>query len=112
MPPASRIAIRGALVWYVLGATLGATVLLEHAGAPWRLGYLVAAHVDIMLVGWMIQLALGVAFWLFPRHGTGPPHGRLGPVYAGLACLNAGVVFSTIAIRSDGLLLRSASSTS
>jgi hypothetical protein len=32
-------------------------------------------HIEMLLVGWFFQLALGVAFWILPRLQQGPPRG-------------------------------------
>jgi hypothetical protein len=73
-----------------LGFTLGA-LLLFHKGVPlapalWRL---LPLHIEMVLVGWTVQLAMGVAFWILPRWGTA----RRNEALAWLACvlLNLGV---------------------
>jgi hypothetical protein len=46
---------------------------------------------EFLLLGWMAQLAMGVAFWILPRFGSGRPRGREVVVYASLAALNLGI---------------------
>jgi hypothetical protein len=63
--------IRTALVYLAGGFTLGALLLfhkgLPIAGALWRL---LPLHVELLLLGWTVQLALGVAYWILPRWHT------------------------------------------
>ncbi|GIK41754.1 MAG: hypothetical protein BroJett011_55870 [Chloroflexota bacterium] len=68
MPRLSCWFIRAALIYLALGVTFGA-LLLFHKGIPfapfvWRL---LPVHVEFLLFGWTVQLAMGVAFWIFPR---------------------------------------------
>lgn len=59
------------LVYLALGFTLGA-VLLFNKGIPLASGVarLLPAHIEFLLVGWVIQLVVGVATWIFPRFGV------------------------------------------
>ena len=67
MPRLSRIAIRLALASLLLGAGIGAWQLSAPAfGAP-RAWSLLPVHVELMLFGWLVQLAMGVAYWILPR---------------------------------------------
>ena len=68
MPRLSRLMIRTALVWLALGYTIGGLLLLNK-GVPmlpwlWTLRY---THVHLLLIGWNVQFACGVAFWILPR---------------------------------------------
>lgn len=71
MPKASVWMIRSALIHLGLGFTFGALALwnkgLPISGDLWRL---VGAHLDILLIGWTAQLAMGTAFWILPRFAT------------------------------------------
>lgn len=93
MPRLSRIAVRVALVHLVLGFTVGALLLAAKGGAPvpgvlWRLR---AAHVEWLVVGWTVELAMGVAFWILPRFRVPPLRGDERPARLALALLNVGV---------------------
>jgi hypothetical protein len=83
---------RTALVHLVAGFTLGA-LLLTHKGVPlhpalWRL---LPAHIELLLLGWTLNLALGVAYWILPRFKTGAPRGPAWPVWAAYGLLNGGI---------------------
>ncbi len=92
MPRFSRWIIRAAFIYLLLGFTVGA-LLLTHKGVPlhpalW--GWL-PAHIEFLLVGWVVQLTMGVAFWILPRYWEKParPKARYAQVAFGL--LNLGI---------------------
>jgi cbb3-type cytochrome oxidase subunit 1 len=92
MPRLSRLMIRAAFIYLFLGFTFGA-LLLAHKGIPlhpglwaWR-----PAHIEFLLFGWIVQLTMGVAFWILPRYWQKPR--RPNEVYAQISfvLLNAGI---------------------
>lgn len=92
MPRLSQWYIRLALIDLLLGFTFGA-LMLANKGLPihpalWRL---LPAHIELLLVGWTLQLALGVAFWILPRFWEGLPRGNENGAWIALFLLNAGV---------------------
>ena len=44
------------------------------------------------MVGWLVQLAMGIAFWIIPRFRSGSPRGPVGLVWLSYALLNAGIL--------------------
>lgn len=108
MPRHSVWLIRLALLHLILGFTLGALMLAwEGAGLPSALEALRPLHTEVLLVGWMLQLAFGVANWILP-FGRGRTEGPLLLVIIGL--LNGGVwmtglsplVFSSVLLQAAG----------
>ena len=68
MPHLSRLFIRFALVYLIVGFILGGLLLTAKAGlVDQRVWGWLLPHADIMLVGWLVQLAMGVSFWILPR---------------------------------------------
>lgn len=68
MPKLSIYFIRAALLHLGVGFSIAA-LLLANKGIPfsaeiWRL---IEPHVQILIFGWMLQLAMGVAFYALPR---------------------------------------------
>ena len=93
MPLASRIFLRLALIHLVVGSTLGAWLLAAKGGwPPFAHDQFRPAHVEMLLVGWLLKLVMGTAYWILPRHKTGPARGRAGPVVFALVAVNAGVI--------------------
>ncbi len=77
MTKLSTWAIRLALVYFAASITLGAMALAAKAGAVsgWWLG-LRAVHIQLGFVGWLVQLVIGVGYWILPkasRAGTKRP---------------------------------------
>jgi hypothetical protein len=46
---------------------------------------------EFLLLGWMVQLAMGVAFWILPRFGSGAPRGYELLIWSAFAALNLGI---------------------
>ena len=97
MPYLSRLMIRTALVWLALGYTLGGLLLLNK-GLPvlawlWALRY---THVHMLLIGWTVQFAFGVAFWILPRLDASGARGDERLVWLCYAALNVGVVLAAL----------------
>jgi hypothetical protein len=97
VPKLSVWLIRTALTYLALGFTLGA-VMLAHRGMPLLSPsvQLLPTHIEFLLVGWMVQLALGVAFWVLPRFRSGRERGREELAWLSYVLLNLGVLSSTV----------------
>lgn len=92
MPRVSQYLIRIALLQLALGATIGGLLLAEKGlqVAPW-LWVLRPVHVEVLLVGWVVQLACGVAIWILPRLDAAGSRGNLGLAWLACGALNGGV---------------------
>lgn len=92
MPRISVVIIRTALLQLALGATIGGLLLADKGlyFAPW-LWALRPGHVQMMLVGWVVQLACGVAIWILPRRDAHDHRGNLALAWLGYGALNGGV---------------------
>ena len=97
MPRLSQLMIRTALVWLATGYFVGGLVLLNKGLAllPW-LWALRTAHIHMLLVGWTVQLACGVAFWILPRLDARGTRGDERLVWVCYAALNIGVVLGAL----------------
>jgi hypothetical protein len=93
VPRLSAWIIRTALLYLGVGFTLGALVLFQkgvpYGAAVWRL---LPMHIEFLLIGWTMQLAMGVAFWILPRFMRGAARGDQRLVWLAYASLNAGVL--------------------
>ena len=93
MPRLSVWAIRTALVYLGLGFTWGA-LMLSQKGVPldtavWRM---LPMHIEFVLAGWTMQLAMGVAFWILPRFSRGSARGNESLAWTAYVLLNVGVL--------------------
>lgn len=69
MPQLSQWMIRTAFIYLLLGFTFGG-LLLTHKGLslhPFLWAWL-PAHIEFLLFGWVVQLTMGVGFWILPRY--------------------------------------------
>jgi hypothetical protein len=100
MPRQSVWFIRMALSYLLLGFTFGALMLSNKglAYAPW-LWRLLPAHIEILLVGWTAQLAMGVIFWIAPRFQSS--RGDVRPIWGALLLLNAGIWLVIVGVVLD-----------
>jgi hypothetical protein len=92
MPRLSVWMVRASLVYLLVGFTLGA-LLLANEGIPfaaWAEERLLPGHIDVLLFGFVVQLTMGVAWWILPRLAGGL-RGSEGVCAAAGACLNLGV---------------------
>lgn len=98
MPRLSVYYIRAALLLLSAGITAGA-LMLANKGVPFEpaLWRLLESHVEMMLIGWTIQLAAGVALWVLPRLPGPDKYGRMRLGWAAFFLLNGGVLAVALA---------------
>jgi hypothetical protein len=96
MPPIARRFIKAAFLYFVIAFLLGALMMLDRwlNFSRWlKVVYLGQLH--LLVVGWLTQLAIGVAYWMFPRlRKEQDPRPRGSEAQAGfvLISLNAGLL--------------------
>lgn len=97
MPRLSVWMIRAALLYLGAGFTVGALMLsnkgVSYAPSVWLF---LNAHIEFLLLGWMAQLAMGVAFWILPRFSQPPKYGNARLAWFAFALWNAGIVAVTV----------------
>ena len=105
MPPWTVWFQRAAMGWLLIGSGAGA-LMLGSRGLGWTVPYAeaLALHLDVMLFGWMTQFTMGTAYWMLPKHATGPERGRDAPIVAAWALLNLGVAAAGLG-RSPALVV-------
>ena len=92
MPAISARFVRASLIYLAVGFTVGAILLSNKAMSfsplTWRL---FPIHIETLLMGWFVQLALGVAFWILPRIPSPAPRGNLPLVWVSFGFINLGI---------------------
>ncbi len=93
MPTLARYYIRTAFVWLVLAFGLGIAMLISQL---WNLKSNPLAALQIvfyhaLMVGWVTQLIVGVAIWLFPVHTREQPRGNEKIAWSAYATFNLGL---------------------
>lgn len=95
VPRLSCWLVRAALVHLLAGLTAGSLLLVEKGLGRWPvLWRAFGLHVELVLIGWTAQLAMGVAFWVLPRFAGGTSRGDERPAWAAFWLVNAGVVLA------------------
>jgi len=94
MPRVAAWFVRASLCHLVGGFVLGALLLASKGMAlPAGIWALRSVHIEMLLVGWVIQLVLGVAIWIFPRFVLRQrPRRSEVTAWLAFALLNLGVV--------------------
>ncbi len=96
MPPIARAFVKAAFAYFVAAFVLGALMALDQwlSFSRWlRAVYLSQLH--LLVVGWITQLAIGVAYWIFPRYRKEQdvePRGSDSLAWAVFITLNAGLL--------------------
>lgn len=98
MPRLTCWFIRAALAHLGVGVVLGALILsakgfAEALGWAWLL---LPAHIQIIVVGWLIQFALGMAYWILPRLDALGSRGNPTWAWISFASLNVGADGSAV----------------
>ena len=99
MPRLSTLMLRGSLLALLVGGAIGAWLL---GAEPWPSPWIVrlrAAHVHLMLFGWLLPFVMGTAYWMLPKHAAGEPRGS--PLAGGVA---ASLVLGGAAVGALGAL--------
>lgn len=95
MPPLSRNMIRLAFINCWVGMTMASFILAVKGQSELLTGQVwqwLPAHVNLLLIGWMLQLSLGVAYWILPRlPWTLTKRGRVEFAVISAFTLNSGV---------------------
>lgn len=110
MPTTSRLFVKASLIYFGVGAVIG-SLLLINRWVPLATPILAlrASHIQVLIAGWLTQLIMGVAWWLFPplalrRLPDAPRSIRRGQAQRGseplfwvaFGCLNAGILLEAI----------------
>lgn len=67
-----RWMIRAALIYLVIGVSLGFVMYLAPLFPDAGLYRFRSVHIHLLLVGFMLQIVMGVALWMFPRMAVDP----------------------------------------
>lgn len=95
MPQIVRVFIKAALVNLVLALAVGLISVagpLFHISLPGTL----PVYFHLLMVGWVTQLIIGVAYWMFPRYSKEEPRGPERAAWIILILLNAGLALRAV----------------
>lgn len=97
MPLLSRTFIKAGLIYFVAGLFAGVlTVGQPILNLPSFFGVFYPVYIHLLMVGWVMQLIIGVVYWMFPKYSKEHPRRSetLGWIVFGL--LNAGLILRAI----------------
>lgn len=99
MPRLSQYFVRSALICLALGFTAGGLILSSKAtSAVSALVWLwFPAHITLLMNGWLVQLAIGVAYWILPRI-AGSDRGRIRWAWASFLALQTGLFLAIVSM--------------
>jgi hypothetical protein len=103
MPRLSVWTIRASLIYLLLGFTLGGLLLFNKGFPthPWIWG-LLPAHIESVLMGWIVQFVMGVGFWILPRFAKPPLRGNEKLAWGAFILVNIGIWFLAAASLEAG----------
>ncbi len=92
MPRQSVWFVKASLAYLSVGFTFGGLMLANKGVliSPF-LFMLLPAHMEFLLIGWMVQLAMGMVFWIAPRFSGAKPRGQVYLIILAFWLLNLGI---------------------
>ncbi len=95
MPFYTRLFVKTSLAYAVLAAALLALTDLASL-MRWSnfSPYQTALH--LFLVGWVLQLIIGIAYWMFPKYTQARPRGYDGLMALAYGALNVGLILRLV----------------
>lgn len=97
MPTLTRWFIKTALVYFAVALLMGiATQAAVILPLPPTITALRPVYTHLLMVGWVTQLIIGMAYWMFPKYSQAHPRGseRLG--WATYVLLNVGLLLRVV----------------
>jgi len=73
--PVVRLYLKTSFAFLALGLLGGLWIEFQLVSGGTISHGMIVAHVHLLLVGFLLMMIFGVAFWLFPRSGRGQPIG-------------------------------------
>ena len=91
--------VKTSLMYFVTGFLLGAAMLITKGlGYIWLTAVFMPTHSHLLLVGWLVQFVMGIAYWILPRRRTArQPLGYSGKLaFTVYGMLNVGLVLRVV----------------
>lgn len=98
MPIITRTFIKTALAYFVLALAVGLLLALRPlVNLPRWMAGLTPVYFHLFMVGWVTELIIGVAYWMFPKFSQESPRGWDGLAWAVYGLLNVGLLTRMVA---------------
>lgn len=96
--------VRAALLHFLAGVSIGTWQLVASADLLPDVSLMLrSVHVELLLLGWLVQLAVGVATWILPFSGAVSSDSRL---WSAWSMLNGGVFLVIAGAWTETIMLR------
>ena len=97
MPRLARWFIKAGLLYFVIALATGVLYQARtEIDLPTWVSTLDPVYVHLLAVGWITQLIIGVAYWMFPKFSKEQPRGSETLGWATFILLNAGLILRII----------------
>jgi len=97
MPRLARYFIKAGFVYLAMALLLGALlVALPVIDVPAQISAFQPVYFHLLMVGWVTQLIIGVAYWMFPKYSREQPRRSETLGWAVFILLNTGLVLRFI----------------
>lgn len=96
MPKVVRWYLKTALVYFAAALLLNIP-LAAQAGDNYLPAGLRPVYIHLLALGWISQLIMGVAIWMFPKYSQAEPRGKEALNWAVYGLLNAGLALRAAA---------------
>lgn len=93
MPLLTRLFIKTGLAYFAVAMLMGLALLAQPIlGLPPVVGLFHPVYLHLLMVGWVLQLIIGVIYWMFPKQSKERPRGSDRLAWLVYVCLNAGLL--------------------
>lgn len=93
MPVISRVMVRLALIYLLIGVLIGTIMLIQKAYSVWDpIWILRPIHIEMLIFGFIIQFTLGTAYWMLPKMLGDSQRGPELPAWIMAFALNLGII--------------------
>lgn len=95
MPTLTRYFIKTGLLHFIIALLMGFAVTLQPLIAL-PVSALRPVYLHLLMVGWLTQLIIGVAYWMFPKQSKENPRGSLHLGWGVYLMLNGGLLLRVL----------------
>lgn len=94
MPTLTRVFIKTGMIYFLMAMVVGVALAAPSLfSMPSTLAALRPVYFHLFMVGWVLQLIIGIAFWMFPKLSKHEPRGSEALGWLVYICLNIGLIF-------------------
>lgn len=97
MPLLARLHIKSGLAYFAVALLMGALMAAQPVlNLSARLALLRPVFLHLLIVGWLTQFIIGVAYWMFPKQSKDNPRGSAAMGWAVFGLLNTGLLLRSV----------------